>query len=127
MKKNLFTQVNGAYLWQMLYPVGLLPLLSPATLLLSGSLYINLLSDWSYTHSIKYHYVSAVIPFIFISVIYGLALLRTSAAKRWLPYIVMGLVVTSVVGNEAHGPGRTKLSSLKEFSRDLERATFVDT
>ena len=127
VKKNLFTQVNGAYLWQMLYPIGLLPLLSPATLLLSGSLYINLLSDWSYTHSIRYHYVSAVIPFIFISVIYGLALLRTSAAKRWLPYIVIGLVASSVVGNEVHGPNKTKLSSLKGFSRNLERSTFVDT
>ena len=126
VKENLFTSTNGQYLWQMLYPVGLLPLLSPATLLISGSLFINLLSDWSYTHSIRYHYVAAVIPFVFISVIYALALLKSSRAKKSVPLVVIGLLLASIVANEVHGPNKTKLSSLNDFARNLERATFVD-
>lgn len=126
VEKNLFTAVNGEYLWKMLYPAGLLPLLSPPTLLLSGALYINLLSDWSYTHSIHYHYVAGVIPFIFISVVYGIALLQSSAARKAVPMVVAWLLFTSVVGSEVHGPNKTKLSRLGSFPAAFAKALPVE-
>lgn len=124
--KNLLTERNWDYLLQLFYPVAFLALLSPMTMLLAGSLYINLLSDWSYAHSIKYHYVAMIIPFVFISVVYALALLRSSRLGSKLPCLVVctGIVIlaASVAGNHFHGPNNLKLEALGRLGKNYESA-----
>jgi uncharacterized membrane protein len=124
--KFLLTERNWDYLFQLFYPVAFLALLSPMTMLLAGSLYINLLSDWSYAHSIKYHYVAAIIPFVFISVVNALALIKSSRLGSMIPCVVVctGLIVlgASVAGDYYHGPNNLKLKSLTRFGRNFESA-----
>lgn len=124
--KNLLTERNWDYILQLFYPVAFLALLSPVTMLLAGSLYINLLSDWSYAHSIKYHYVAPIIPFVFISVIYALVSLKSSRLGSKISCLVacVGLIVlqASIAGDYFHGPNNLKLKTLTRFGKNYERA-----
>ena len=118
---NLFTERNGIYLLHIFGPVAFIPLLSPATMLLAGSLYVNLLSDYSYAHSIKYHYVAGFIPFIFISIVYVLSYLTEGKAKKFLLPVIIVIIAASVTGNSLIG-SRTRLRDLDEFPKRLEVA-----
>ena len=118
---NLFTDRNGTYLLQIFYPVAFIPLLSPATMLVAGSLYINLLSDYSYAHSIKYHYVAGFIPFIFISIVYVLSYLTEGKAKKLLLPVIIVIIAASVTGNSVIG-SKTRLRDLDEFPKRLKVA-----
>ncbi|MDX2434010.1 MAG: DUF2079 domain-containing protein, partial [Desulfobacterales bacterium] len=121
LMKNLFTDRNGTYLLQIFYPVAFIPLLSPATMLVAGSLYINLLSDYSYAHSIKYHYVAGFIPFIFISIVYVLSYLTEGKAKKLLLPVIIVIIAASVTGNSLIG-SKTRLRDLDEFPKRLKVA-----
>jgi uncharacterized membrane protein len=60
------------YYFQLLFPVGFLSLLAPQILLISlPNLLINSLSNDQFMRIIDYQYSSSVIPWIFISAIYG--------------------------------------------------------
>jgi uncharacterized membrane protein len=72
----IFTPENGKFMLDLFGPVGFLSVLSPIFLLLSVSLWLNLISSWPYAHNIYYHYVAAIIPFVFLSLIRGLAWLK---------------------------------------------------
>ncbi|MEJ2333931.1 MAG: DUF2079 domain-containing protein [Desulfobulbaceae bacterium] len=121
LTKNLLTDRNGTYLLQIFYPVAFIPLLSPATMLVAGSLYINLLSDYSYAHSIKYHYVAGFIPFIFISIVYVLSYLTEGKAKKLLLPVIIVIIAASVTGNSVIG-SKTRLRDLDEFPKRLKVA-----
>jgi len=118
---NLFTDRNGTYLLQIFYPVAFIPLLSPATMLLAGSLYVNLLSDYPYAHSIRYHYVAGFIPFIFISIVYVLSYLTEGKTKKILLPVIIVIIAASVTGNSVIG-SNTRLKDLDEFPKRLKAA-----
>jgi uncharacterized membrane protein len=124
--KNLLVERNFDYLLQLFYPVAFVALLSPATMLLAGSIYINLLSDWPYAHSIQYHYVAPIIPFVFISVVYALALLRSARFESKAPHLVAcaALVVlgAATAGNHYLGPNNLKLKTLSRFDENIKSA-----
>ncbi|MFC1668095.1 DUF2079 domain-containing protein [Chlamydiota bacterium] len=60
------------YVVRLLAPLAFLPLLSPVLLLMCFPTFIiNMLSTFDAQNSIYYHYVSGIIPFLFIAGIYG--------------------------------------------------------
>jgi uncharacterized membrane protein len=65
-KQNIFYFIN------LFGPVCFISLLSPSTLLIALPIFsINLLSSYHYTHGIEHQYSATIVPFIFISAIYG--------------------------------------------------------
>lgn len=77
--RSLATPERGVYLWQILAPLAFLPLLGqPAFLLALPPLAYLLLSDYSFQYSIRYHYATPLIPFLFLATVVALQYLR-----RW--------------------------------------------
>lgn len=73
------TPERGLYLWQLLAPLAFLPLLGqPAFLLTLPPLVYLLLSDYAFQYSIRYHYTTPLIPFLFLATVVALRHLR-----RW--------------------------------------------
>jgi uncharacterized membrane protein len=61
------------YLWQLLAPLALLPLLSPGLLIVAaGPLLSNTLSSFGYQHDIRYHYSTLIIPVLVCAAILGI-------------------------------------------------------
>lgn len=68
-----FTQANLKYFKELLLPVGFLSILSPFYLIFAlPDLLINLLSNNQNLKSMNYHYAAVILPFIYISAIYGI-------------------------------------------------------
>jgi uncharacterized membrane protein len=93
---RLNTELNRTYVLQMLGPVAFLPLLGPlemvpAVPVLAG----NLLSWRESQHTVKYHYMAGILPFLMWSGIVGLARLERRQPVRRLGWL---LVLSSFVG-----------------------------
>ncbi len=68
----IFNITNLKYLFLLLAPLGLLSLFSPIYLLIaSPEFMINFLSSHSQMRAIDHHYTAVIIPFVFISAIFG--------------------------------------------------------
>jgi len=81
--RGLATRLNARYLWQLLWPFGLAPLLSPLTTLIALPEYVlNGLSSVPYQHRATNHYVSAEVPLLFAGALFGLA--RLAGWLGWL-------------------------------------------
>jgi uncharacterized membrane protein len=93
------------YLTQLLLPLGFLSLLAPAELAITvPGLAVNLLSTSYPQWTIYYQYAVPIIPFVFVSAVYGLARLRTMLRAEWAWRIIgaaVGLlsVATILVDN----------------------------
>lgn len=96
---KVFTQANAAFLWGLFAPVGFLSLLNPATLLISAYLWVNLIAAWPYSHSIHYHYVIPIIPFVFLSAVIGVARFKT---KKAILYPLLTLLLLSSLSSNYH-------------------------
>jgi len=60
------------YYYRLLLPVGFLPIFSPFALLFAAhSIVINTLSSYTLMRQIDYQYNSDIIPFLFVSAVYG--------------------------------------------------------
>ncbi len=134
MSKKIFTDKNRKYVHELFFPIGYIALLSPETMVLSASFFINILSDWSYTHSIKYHYTAVVIPFVYISLIFALsriddiikkisAVLLHSNVKKTRAFVVYGLcllvVFLTLESNTQFSHYNTNLKNMKHIKFDL--------
>lgn len=134
MSKKIFTDKNKQYVHQLFYPVGYISLLSPETMVLSASFFINILTDWSYAHSIKYHYTAIVIPFVYISLIFALSriegvITRISAwigggrARKINAFVIYGLcllvVILTLESNTQFSHGNTNLKNMDSIQFDL--------
>jgi uncharacterized membrane protein len=72
--RDLATRLNARYAWQLLWPFGLLPLVSPLTTLIALPEYLlNGLANRPAQHLITMHYVAAEVPFLFAGALLGLA------------------------------------------------------
>ena len=89
----LVTKMNITYTLQLLAPVVFLCLLAPVFLLPAlPAFLINIASDFAPQHTITYHYTAALIPFIFVAVIFGLVRI-----KKWATGLVkLGKVLATV-------------------------------
>jgi uncharacterized membrane protein len=126
IKRSIFNQNNiisyvwtpekREYIFHLLAPVGFLPLLNPLTLFIPvPQLTSNLLSSHSYQHFIRYgNYTATIIPFIFISTIYGSAKLMKNRRSKIL--IAALLVSTSILSNYYFmNPSPFSKHSLKKY------------
>jgi len=91
-----YTDKNIEYVNDILAPVAYLPALSPA-FYAAGNLYINILSTWAYTHEIRYHYVTPIIPLVYIALANLVGHLR--GRKRLLAAASIVLVAAALWGN----------------------------
>jgi uncharacterized membrane protein len=92
--KTFFLPDRLYYYFQMLSPVGFLSLLSPFFLFFaSESIVINTLSNNQLMRQIDYQYGSTIMPFIFISAIYGFTVFtRYFKQKKQLLLSFLGLI-----------------------------------
>jgi uncharacterized membrane protein len=113
---DLNTEQNRGYIWNLFFPVAFLSLLHLPTLFLaSPAIGINLLTTWPYAHSIEYHYTYAIIPFVFISMIYGVKFLDDFLQKKKILISILSLIVIfSIIGNINIGPEVTSLKNYKQ-------------
>ena len=90
-----------AYLWQLLAPLALLPLLAPGLLLVSiGPLLSNTLSTFGYQHSIHYHYSTLIIPILVAAAVVGIARFRSNQIRTAL---VLLMTASSLMTGYAWG------------------------
>jgi len=99
--KLIFTGTNLKFLFQLLFPLAFLSLLSPKVLLISLPFFLQqLLSLRATDHTIYYHYAAKLIPFLFISAIYGLRFLLKSRFMNRRQWSLVGVLLTvSIVSN----------------------------
>jgi uncharacterized membrane protein len=88
------------YIHQLLLPVGYLALLSPFYLLFTlPELGIYLLSDNPGLRSYQYHYGAIIVPFIYISSIYGIKNLivkfKSSTSEKIIFYYILAALIIS--------------------------------
>lgn len=117
----LFQPEQRAYLWALLLPFGLLPLLSPRYLVLAApAVVLNLLSNFSAQHSTLYHYNALIIPCLALALLHGLLTLQAGTVRlfgtqhkvvnrMWFQYLILlcaiayGLITQAVRIREIHG------------------------
>ena len=91
------------YYWQLLAPVGGLPLLAPLILFICGpQAIINVVSDHP-THDIKFHYSAILVAAIFLATATVFARL-VNRGQGWKVAVVALLVTTSVMANHEWSP-----------------------
>ncbi len=93
----LATPDRGLFLWQLLAPLAFLPLLGqPAFLLALPPLAYLLLSDYAFQYSIRYHYTTPLIPFLFLPTVVALAWLRRRNTHIATAAAVLMLIATVI-------------------------------
>lgn len=115
----LFSGDRLGYVWQLLWPVALLPLLAPQVLL--GALpvlAINFLSSFPRVRSIESHYTTALVPFLIAASILGAARLKQwlsvrgqHVAARQLRWISVGALLPVTLAHILHGGSPLALRS----------------
>jgi uncharacterized membrane protein len=97
---KVFTQGDGEYLFKLLSPVGFLPILSPIILAISTPILLTNMVGGGYMETIMYQYTALIIPFIFISSIYGLSKIYTAIKfEKKETLLAVILLLTGVFGN----------------------------
>lgn len=89
---------DARYASQLVWPLALLPLLSPASLTAAPELAANVLSETRTQTSIHFHYTAGAIPGLVVGAILGAAWL---ARRRpgLLPWLTVGVVALGVAAN----------------------------
>lgn len=85
---RLFRLENMVYAAKLLLPVAGFSLFAPSILFIAGlNGLLNLLSPWNFMRQVEYHYSAAIIPFIFLAAVQGMANIitygRRHRATRW--------------------------------------------
>lgn len=121
MLKLISTKENLSLFVSLFGPLGFISLLNPSILIMAfPPLLQHMLSSRATEHTIYYHYAAEIIPFVFISAIFGIKFLKRLKTPEWL---LMALVVAASLGfNIYRGP---QLHLIKNFrlilKDDLDR------
>lgn len=92
------------YLIQLFSPLGYISFIYPFFLILAGAdLTINLLSNNAQLHQIYYQYTAAITPFIFLSAIFGMGVIKRYMDKKYLFVLPIFLITTSIIGAYRYG------------------------
>lgn len=104
--KSMFSTHKLKYLIQLFVPVSFLSFFNlPALLITIPTFMRNLLSANPATSSINYQYTATLIPFIFISTVYGLKrILMFNAIKKYSNVIITLVLFTGVISSWILGP-----------------------
>jgi uncharacterized membrane protein len=125
---HLVAQAFGSegrwYLWQLVAPLALLPVLSPAVLITAaGPILSNLLSALPYQRQIHYHYSTLILPILVTSTVMGIARFRSHQVRRGLVALVL---VSTLISTFVWGPiGKIRQlwpRPLKEYVVSVDRA-----
>ncbi|MBI4018645.1 MAG: DUF2079 domain-containing protein [Candidatus Aenigmarchaeota archaeon] len=116
---KIFTEHNYQYFTDLFAPLGFIPLLyAPVILLSFPAMGLNMVIDWPYASTIHYHHTTAIIPFVFISLIYALdhaskIAIRYLKVKRCvaLKCLVALVIVSSLYANISMSPEYTRISN----------------
>ena len=106
----LATRQNLRYVFDMLVPVAFLCLLSPAFLLPAlPAFLINMISDFAGQHTIHFQYTAAIIPFVFVALVFSLKKVQNWTEGAFRQRFVMGalafvLVACALAGAFYLGP-----------------------
>ncbi|MBT9582624.1 DUF2079 domain-containing protein [bacterium] len=93
---QLNTSLNRKYLLQMLGPVAFLPVLGPLEMLPAAPVLAGNLLSWRESqHTIKFHYMAGILPFLMWAMVVGLARLEKRQSPRRLGWL---LVISCFVG-----------------------------
>ena len=99
-----FEHRDIGYLWELLAPLGGLPLLAPlVTLSALPEIVLNVLSSTPTQSSIHYHYTAGAIPGLIAGAVLGGAKLRNLRPRVW-PWVGRGLVALVLVAGIVMGP-----------------------
>jgi uncharacterized membrane protein len=124
------TRANAKFLFQLFFPLLFLPVLAPKTLFIIIPFFLQqLLSTRTYDHTIQYHYTAKLIPFLFISAVYGM---RFLLGLPWLKHrrwpLVALLLTATVISNVFFGwlphvpgyfPRRYAVKAIDRIKEDL--------
>lgn len=135
MLKKIVTDQNKQYMHELFFPVGYISLLSPETMMLSASFFINIISDWDYAHYIRYHYTSTVIVFVYISLIFALSRIESiitwtcrGIAKKVSAFVIYGLsllaVILILISNTQFSHQDTNLENMDHIIFDLTHPNY---
>ncbi len=126
----VFSEKNITYIYNLLLPLGFLPIFSPPYLIFAlPDLIINLLSNNKQLSDIYYQYTSGIIPFLFISSIYGFKFISKKINKNIL---ITYLLITSVASAYFIGPlpfakNPNTDMFVKQIENRKEISTFLDS
>src|SRR5258708_1336579 len=115
------------YLNQLFLPVGYLFIAFPFFLIFAGpDLLINLLSNNPQLHQLYYQYTATVTPFIFISTIYGIAVIRKLKIESFM--IIVYLLCCAFYSAISFGPlPGSRDPNLDMFIKQLPDRAYIDT
>lgn len=83
------------YVFQLLAPLGMLPLLSPSTFLVAAlPIGVNVLSTFWYQYHLHYHYSTLIVPVLVVASIIGIARVPSKGRRQLL---VAFMVLSSLV------------------------------
>ncbi|MFH0839262.1 MAG: DUF2079 domain-containing protein [Candidatus Omnitrophota bacterium] len=101
----ILSERNLKFLFQLFFPLAFLSLLSPKVLCIALPFFLQqLLSQRQTDHVIFYHYGAKLIPFIFISAIYGTRfLLKLKIVSRFRFLIPVVLISSSLISSLQYG------------------------
>lgn len=98
------TRQNLSYVFALLAPVAFLCLLSPVFLLPALPAFaINIVSDLPEQHTILFQYTAALIPFVFVALVFGLRKMRIWSDGAFRRQFVMGAVAFVLVASSLAG------------------------
>jgi len=120
--KIMFKWQKIVYLLQIFLPVSFLPLFDLRIFIIAPIFVQHLLSLRPSEYNINTHYAAELIPFIFISTIYGIKRilsfdrLKTGAIRR---FFILFILVTGVVSSVCLGPQSRLIKYSRDFKKDI--------
>lgn len=95
MATNATTPYTASYLYNLFFPLNILPFLSPGFLCLGGVLFLqHLLSADFHMKTMYYHYAASVAPFIFLATAYSLKKVKNACRPKTFRLIVLLVSLT---------------------------------
>ncbi len=116
------------YLIRIFFPLGFLSLFYPIILVFTlPDFFINLLSNNSQLRQIYYQYTATITPFIFISAIYGVSILRKRFSQLPLKFFTWYLLIAAILGAYYIGPlPGSKNPSISMFTKQLPQKKIIE-
>jgi len=116
------------YLFRIFSPLGFLSFFYPLTLIFTlPDFFINLLSNNSQLRETYYQYTATITPFIFISAIYGVHVLRKRFSQLPLKFFTWYLLITAILGAYFIGPlPGSKNPSISMFTKQLSQKETIE-
>jgi len=118
----MFEGQKIAYLLQIFIPVSFLPLFDLRVFIVTPIFVQHLLSLRPSEYSINTHYAAELVPFIFISMIYGIkrvlgfGCLVSAKARR---FFILFILIVSVVSSVFLGPQSVLIKYSMDFKKDI--------